>query len=80
MKFKSKILNYTIGRLFRASAKYLKLDYFYNTSNIIIKILTIIVIPLIIYGLIAGLFIAPSDEIQGDGFRNIFWNISNLAN
>ena len=75
MKFKSKILNYTIGRLFRASAKYLKLDYFYNTSNIIIKILTIIVIPLIIYGLIAGLFIAPSDEIQGDGFRIIYVHV-----
>jgi len=75
MKFKSQILNSTLGVIFKATAKYLKPDNFYSLSNNIIKILSIIVFPLVIYGLIAGLFLAPSDEVQGDGFRIIYVHV-----
>lgn len=75
MKFKSQILNITLGVIFRATAKYLRLDNFDNLSHKIIKVLSIIVLPILLYGLIAGLFIAPSDEVQGDGFRIIYVHV-----
>lgn len=75
MKFKTPILNNTLGVIFRATSKYLNPDNFYALSNKTIKILSLIVLPLIIYGLIASLFIAPSDEVQGDGFRIIYVHV-----
>lgn len=49
--------------------------YFYLIANKLIPILAIICVILFCYGLIGGLFLAPPDYQQGDGFRIIYVHV-----
>src|SRR5436190_7336977 len=48
---------------------------FYRTSGILLPWLVIFFLLTFSYGLIAGLFFAPADYQQGDGFRIIYVHV-----
>lgn len=55
--------------------KFLSPKTFYATSSVLLPWLVILFIPCFLYGLIDGLFIAPADYQQGDGFRIIYIHV-----
>src|SRR5579872_5120803 len=55
--------------------KFLSPKKFYQTSTLLLPWLTIAFMLCFSYGLIDGLFIAPSDYQQGDGFRIIYVHV-----
>src|SRR5580700_9657928 len=48
---------------------------FFNLSMTLLPWFSVLFIILFSYGLIAGLFIAPADYLQGDGFRIIYVHV-----
>jgi heme exporter protein C len=55
--------------------KFLSTKQFYATSTLLLPWITVAFILLISYGLITGLFIAPADYQQGDGFRIMYVHV-----
>jgi len=55
--------------------KILSTKNFYATSRLLLPWISIIFILLVSYGLISGLFIAPADYQQGDGFRIMYVHV-----
>lgn len=55
--------------------KFLSPKSFYATSAALLPWITVAFLLLFSYGLIAGLFIAPADYQQGDGFRIIYVHV-----
>lgn len=61
--------------LFWLNQKFLATKAFYQTSTIFLPWLSAAFIICFAYGFIAGLFIAPADYQQGDGFRIIYVHV-----
>jgi heme exporter protein C len=55
--------------------KFLSPKSFYTTSNTLLPWLIAAFFVFFIYGILAGLFIAPADYQQGDGFRIIYVHV-----
>lgn len=55
--------------------KFLSPKSFYNTSSIMLPWLLAAFLIFFTYGLVAGLFIAPADYQQGDGFRIMYVHV-----
>ena len=55
--------------------KFLSPKFFYQTSSKLLPWFTLVFLICFIYGLIGGLFIAPADYQQGDGFRIIYVHV-----
>lgn len=55
--------------------RFLSLKAFYATSSVLLPWLMLAFVLCFSYGLIAGLFIAPADYQQGDGFRIIYVHV-----
>ena len=55
--------------------RFLSLKAFYQTSSLLLPWISIAFILCFSYGLFAGLFIAPADYQQGDGFRIIYVHV-----
>lgn len=55
--------------------KFLSTKAFYHTSSVLLPWLAIAFFAVFSYGLISGLFIAPADYQQGDGFRIIYVHV-----
>jgi heme exporter protein C len=55
--------------------KFLSPKFFYQTSSKLLPWFTLAFLICFIYGLIGGLFIAPADYQQGDGFRIIYVHV-----
>lgn len=55
--------------------KFLSPKHFYLTSSRLLPVLITLFLPCFSYGLVAGLFLAPADYQQGDGFRIIYVHV-----
>ena len=55
--------------------KFLPVKFFYQTSSVLLPWLIISFVILFSYGMIAGLFFAPADYQQGDGFRIMYVHV-----
>jgi heme exporter protein C len=55
--------------------KFLSPKFFYQTSSKLLPWFTLAFLICFIYGLIGGVFIAPADYQQGDGFRIIYVHV-----